>query len=101
MDSTSPGISLYMNSCEALPITSLNKGGPGAAKEALACNLSVVSVDLGDLRQPVGNVDNCAVCHGDDSRAIALELIRVQKIRNVLASKPSLASLMNGFSSAR
>jgi glycosyltransferase involved in cell wall biosynthesis len=38
----------YYAAADAMIITSVREGGPSSAKEALACGLSVVSVDVGD-----------------------------------------------------
>jgi glycosyltransferase involved in cell wall biosynthesis len=53
-------VALYMNACDALVIASDHEGSPVAVQEALACNLPIVSVDVGDIRQ---TIENCAGCY--------------------------------------
>ena len=40
----------YYNACDALLVTSDYEGSPNMVKEAMACNLPVVSVDVGNVR---------------------------------------------------
>ena len=40
----------FMSACDALVFTSMQEGSPNAVKEALACNLPVVSVPVGDAK---------------------------------------------------
>jgi glycosyltransferase involved in cell wall biosynthesis len=48
-------------SADALVLTSAREGSPNCAKEALACALPVVSVDVGDMREVLAGLTNCAV----------------------------------------
>ena len=52
---------LYMNACDVLLLTSLHEGSPNVVKEALACNLPVVSVPVGDIPERIGRVPGCVV----------------------------------------
>jgi len=40
----------YINACDVMILTSRHEGSPLAVREALACNIPVVSVDVGDVR---------------------------------------------------
>lgn len=53
---------LWMNASDALLLTSIHEGSPNVVKEALACNLPIVSVDVGDVRERVEGVTNCRIC---------------------------------------
>ncbi len=46
-------IAKYMSACDVMILTSLHEGSPLAVREALACHLPVVSVDVGDVRNIV------------------------------------------------
>jgi glycosyltransferase involved in cell wall biosynthesis len=70
-------MALYMNACDALLFVSMYEGSPNVVKEALACNLPVVSVVVGDTPQRLGGIDGCAVCDGDDPDSLAAALTAV------------------------
>ncbi|OIB57178.1 glycosyltransferase [Natrialba sp. SSL1] len=57
----------YMNAADALLLTSHSEGSPNSVKEALACNLPVVSVDVGDVRERLDGVSNSLVADSDEA----------------------------------
>ncbi len=57
---------VYMGAADVLLLTSRHEGSPNVVKEALACNLPVVSVDVGDVRERLAGIEGCVVC--DDER---------------------------------
>jgi glycosyltransferase involved in cell wall biosynthesis len=60
--STDPDdVPIYLSAADCLLCTSDSEGSPTIVKEAMACNLPIVSVDVGDVRQRLSLVDNCAI----------------------------------------
>ena len=62
---------LYMNACDLLLMTSKHEGSPMMVKEAIACNLPVVSTDVGDVRYQIENIKGCYISKSDDPKVIA------------------------------
>ncbi|MDR1679063.1 MAG: glycosyltransferase family 4 protein [Prevotellaceae bacterium] len=52
-----------MNSCDAALMTSFTEGSPQFIKEAMAVNCPIVSVDVGDVREMIGDTENCFICN--------------------------------------
>lgn len=48
-----------MNSCDAMLMTSLIEGSPNVVKEAMACDLPVIGVPVGDVHELLDGVDGC------------------------------------------
>ena len=67
----------YMNACDVLLLTSEHEGSPTVVKEALACGLPIVAVDVGDVRERIGGVEGCVVCSDDSPTTIADGLAHV------------------------
>src|SRR6266568_4663771 len=70
-------IPYFMNACDALVLTSMQEGSPNVVKEALACNLPVVSVPVGDVALRLRGVEGCELCADDRPETIAAALERV------------------------
>lgn len=64
---------LYMNACNVLLLTSLHEGSPNVVKEALACNLPVVSTAVGDVPELLAGLEGCFLC-GFSAEEIAAKL---------------------------
>lgn len=72
-------VPLYMSACDALVFTSLQEGSPNVVKEALACDLPVVSVEVGDVAERLRAVPGggCEVTADECPETIAAALERV------------------------
>ena len=68
----------FMNACDALVLASQKEGSPQVVKEALACNLPVVSTKVGDVEELIGDVPGCLIAEPDASD-IADKLVLVLK----------------------
>lgn len=53
---------LYMNACDVLFLVSNGEGSPMVIKEAMACNLPIVSVPCGDVSEVIGDTEGCYIC---------------------------------------
>lgn len=68
---------LFMNAADVLLFTSRSEGSPNVVKEALACNLPVVSVDVGDVYTRLSGIEGCVVSDTDAPDRLAQRLLQV------------------------
>lgn len=54
-------VAQYMNACDVMVMVSDHEGSPVAIREAMACNLPIVSADVGDVKQMIAGTDNCYI----------------------------------------
>ena len=67
---------LYMNAADVLVLASLFEGSPNAVKEAMAVNLPVVTVEVGDTADLIGPTEGCYLVPRD-AEAIAARIVEV------------------------
>ena len=49
----------FMNAADVLLLTSFWEGSPNVIKESMACNLPIISVNVGDVNEVIKNTFNC------------------------------------------
>ena len=86
-------VPIYMNASDALILTSTHEGSPTVVKEALACNLPVVSVNVGDIEWILDPIPGCIVCANDTPEAIAAGLTQVLQTRQRTRSREQITCL--------
>ncbi len=64
-------VTLLMCAVDALLMTSFTEGSPQVVKEALACGCPIVSVDVGDVRERVSEVNGCFVSNTREREELA------------------------------
>ena len=52
---------LHYNAADVLLLTSIHEGSPNAIKEAMACGCSIVSTDVGDVKEIIKNTKGCFI----------------------------------------
>jgi glycosyltransferase involved in cell wall biosynthesis len=95
---TQDRLALYFNACDVLVFPSFQEGSPNIVKQAMACNLPIVSTDVGDVRDVIGETPGCEICAPDPAafaRCIAEILARRGRTTGrdaVLRFDPSLVA---------
>lgn len=83
----------YYNACDAMVFTSMQEGSPNVVKEALACDLPIVSVAVGDVPLRLRDVAGCEVCADEQPETIAAALERVLRRGERVAGRGAVAEL--------
>ncbi len=76
-----------LNSADCLVMTSLSEGSPQIIKEALSCNLPVISVPVGDVETVIAGIPSCYTSNGFDPVELAELTIKVLE-----ANEPNIRS---------
>ena len=76
-------VPLWLNAADALLLTSRHEGSPTIVKEALACSLPIVSVNVGDVAERIEGIEGCHLAQAqpaDLARKLDLVLQRRQRL---------------------
>lgn len=71
---------LYYNAADVVLQTSFYEGSPTVVKEALACEIPLVSTDVGDTQAVIQGVPRCSVCR-DDPNELADAVLQCEGLR--------------------
>lgn len=86
-------IPLYLNAGDLLLLTSCHEGSPVIIKEALACNLPIVAVDVGDVREKLATVAGCVVCENDNVETISQAIKQTMANNQFINGRDSVLGL--------
>jgi teichuronic acid biosynthesis glycosyltransferase TuaC len=84
---------IYLSAADILLLTSMHEGSPTIIKEALACDIPIVSTDVGDVRERISAVEGCEVCENDQPETIAMALSRVLAINHRTTGRTTVLNL--------
>lgn len=94
-------IPLYMSASDALVFTSMQEGSPNVVKEALACDLPVVSVPVGDVEERLRGIEGCELCADERPETIAAALRKVLTRGGRISGREAVAHLDENLITAR
>lgn len=75
-------VTLMMCAADAFIMTSISEGSPQVVKEALACGCPIVSVDVGDVKERVAEINGCYVAETRDPKELSALLRKVLMTEN-------------------
>ena len=93
-------VSIYMNASDVMLMTSWIEGSPNVVKEAMACDLPVVGVPVGDVEQMLDGVPGYAFCQRNPEQ-IGDTLIKLLSAENIDGRKAILDRRLDLESIAR
>jgi glycosyltransferase involved in cell wall biosynthesis len=88
-------VPIWLNASNVLLVTSFHEGSPTIVKEALACDLPVVSVDVGDVRERIKDIDGCYIA-SDDEVDLAAKLLLVHRGAGKIKGREKLGDVSLG-----
>jgi len=81
----------YYSAADVMLLCSDSEGSPTSVKEALACDVPVVSTDVGDVVQLIEGVDGCAISDPNpESLAAALRKLLHTAARPVVNGRVAM-----------
>lgn len=69
-------VKYWLNASDVVLLTSRHEGSPNIIKEALACNIPIVSVDVGDVHERIAGIPGCYLAEPEpNGLAAKLQLV--------------------------
>ena len=101
---------LYINASDMLLMTSSSEGSPMMIKEAIACDIPVVSTNVGDVRKIISGLNNCYILSENPSPLAIAKTIKecvknsltpggIEIIKKEYSLNSTASSIINIYSS--
>jgi glycosyltransferase involved in cell wall biosynthesis len=85
-------IPVWLNAANAIVLTSSREGSPNVVKEALACNVPIVSVDVGDVRERFAGIEGCYIS-GATPQELSRHLVEAVERTDSIDARTRIADL--------
>lgn len=85
-------VPIWLNASDVVMLTSLHEGSPNIIKEALACDVPIISVDVGDVRERIGEIEGCHIAL-PDPRDLSSKLTLVRDGKRRIAGREKVRPL--------
>jgi glycosyltransferase involved in cell wall biosynthesis len=86
---------LYMNASDCLLVLSEYEGSPNVVKEALACNLPILSLDVGDVKERLQRVFPSSIVEKNVAK-IAAALFHILKLEKRSNGRETITDISLG-----
>jgi teichuronic acid biosynthesis glycosyltransferase TuaC len=87
-------VNLIINASDCVLLTSIREGSPQIIKEAMACNTKIVSTNVGDVNQVIGNTEGCYIA-GSNPKEIAKCISKAQNFSSQTNGRLHIRDLDN------
>lgn len=82
----------YLNSASVVLLTSKWEGSPNIIKEAMACNLPIVSTEVGDVKEIIGSTEGCYLTTYD-TEDVSVKLTKAIEFKKKTNGRQNIAHL--------
>lgn len=93
IDEKREDIPLFYNACDLHLLSSDYEGSPNSVKEAMCCNMKIVSTNVGNVNELFDGVSNCSVVDSFDANVIAEKCYQLLKGKEKPNSREKIIDL--------
>jgi teichuronic acid biosynthesis glycosyltransferase TuaC len=89
-------LNYYYNACDLFLMTSVSEGSPQSIKEAMACNIPIVSTEVGDVKETIGDTEGCFLT-SFEAEDVALKIQKALKFGKRTKGRESIKYLESNY----